>query len=141
MAFKLIIFYRFEGCLGNSLPFALSWGFCVVVESGFHNSLSILGLPGSEAELLSLVEHREALGVLVQPREGPALVIRFDAFHFNNFGSRENISELDRGPSLFLILYDLQNCLFHGVSLSDSFVIRITLVSVLVTTYKCIICQ
>jgi hypothetical protein len=73
---------------------------------------------------------------LIKTREGSTLIIWLNAFHFDHFGSREHISELDWGSSLLLILYDLQDSLFYRVTLSNSFVVRISLVCVLVTSYK-----
>ena len=78
--------------------------------------------------------NRQALRVLIKPRERSTLVIWFDTFHFDNFSPREHVSELNRGSAFLLILYDLEDVLFDGVALGDGLVVSITLVSVLVTT-------
>ena len=125
----------FYNYLGFSL-LSLCGSLCVVVECGFHHCLTFLGLSRSEAEFLSLMEYRQALRVLIKPWEWSAFVIRFNTFHLDDLSSREHVGKLDRCSSFFLILYDLKDGLLHGITLSDSFVISIALVSVLITTYK-----
>ena len=55
----------------------------------------------------------EALRVLVQAGEGPALVIGLDALHLNDLGSGEHVRELDRASPIFLVLNDLRDVFFN----------------------------
>jgi hypothetical protein len=85
------------------------------LESSFLDSLSVgvIDFSGSEPKLLSLVEDTEALGVLVESSERPALVIRLDTFHLNHLGAGQHVRELDWASAFLLVLDDFGDVLFH----------------------------
>jgi hypothetical protein len=88
---------------------------CFILKSCLLNrfSICIISFSGSESKLLSLMVDAEALRVLVQAGERPALVIWLDALHLDDLGPRENIGELNRASALLLVLDDLPDVFFN----------------------------
>ena len=87
----------------------------------------------------------QTLRVLVEPREGPTvlfiswLLLGFDLpfaldnlFHLYDFGSAEDVRELNGTSSVFLVLNNLVDAFFDGRALCYSFVVHVALVSILV---------
>ena len=70
---------------------------------------------------------------MIETSKTSALIVWLYSLHLNDFGSGKNICELDGRSLLLLILNDFSNCFFHGVTLSNGFVVVVTLVCVLIT--------
>ena len=85
------------------------------MESSFLDSfgIGVIDFSRSEPKLLSLVEDTEALGVLVESSERPALVIGLDTFHLNDLGAGQHVRELDWASAFLLVLDDFGDVLFH----------------------------
>ena len=92
-------------------------------------------LVGPQAKLLPFVVHTKALGVLIEARKASGFFIGSDAFHFDDFGTGEDVGELDGAPAFLLISNDLKYVFFHGVTLRDILLMLVALIRILVSAY------
>ena len=110
-----------------------------VLEGSFVNIFTLgtisIAIEGTVAKFLSLMENTKILRIWVKSHEVSALVIWLNAFHLNNFSSREDIGKLDWAPAFFLIFNDLKNSLFNWISLCYCLIVVISLICVLVALY------
>ena len=92
-----------------------SCSLCFILKGCLLNrfSICIISFSGPESKLLSLMVDAEALRVLVQAGERPALVIGLDAFHLNDLGAGQHVRELDWASTFLLVLDDFGDVLFH----------------------------
>ena len=78
----------------------------------------------------------QALRVLIQASEAAALLVRSDALHLDDFGTRQYVAEFDGSAVLLLILDNFLDVLLDGCTLRERLIVAVTLVRVLVALYS-----